>query len=59
MGETGHGAGQGRQKWKQNPEGVRRAILEAATAEFASKGYATTRVEDIAAQTGGDSVGLV
>lgn len=41
----------GRQKWKQNPEGVRRAIIEAATAEFARHGYASTRVEDIAALT--------
>lgn len=51
MGEGAIGAINGRQTWKQNPEGVRRAILEAATVEFASKGYASTRVEDIASQT--------
>ncbi|MCA2010947.1 alpha/beta hydrolase fold domain-containing protein [Cereibacter sphaeroides] len=47
----GEGVIAGRQTWKQNPEGVRRAILEAASAEFANKGYASTRVEDIAQLT--------
>lgn len=51
MGEGVMGVGQGRQKWKQNPEGVRRAIVDAATAEFARHGYASTRVDDIAALT--------
>ncbi|MCW1930923.1 alpha/beta hydrolase fold domain-containing protein [Pararhodobacter zhoushanensis] len=51
MGEGVMDGGQGRQRWKQNPEGVRRAILDAAQAEFARHGYASTRVEDIAAQT--------
>ncbi|GAB4273225.1 MAG: hypothetical protein Kow0013_27080 [Pararhodobacter sp.] len=51
MGENATVGLQGRQTWKQDPEGVRRAILAAATAEFARKGYASTRVEDIAAQT--------
>lgn len=46
MGDLG-----GRQNWKQDPEGVQRAILEAATAEFARRGFATARIEDIAAQT--------
>lgn len=47
----GEGAVQRRQGWKQDPEGVRRAILLAATAEFARTGYTATRIEDIAAQT--------
>ena len=47
----GEGATGGRQRWKQDPDGVRRAILDAAIAEFARQGYASTRVEDIAAQT--------
>jgi len=51
MGEGVFAPGQGRQTWKQNPEGVRRAILGAATVAFARNGYASTRVEDIAAQT--------
>lgn len=51
MGEETTGGLHGRQSWKQDPEGVRRAILEAATSEFARKGYASTRVEDIAALT--------
>lgn len=51
MGEGVMSGGNGRQKWKQDPEGVRRAILDAATAAFARQGYASTRVEDIAAQT--------
>lgn len=46
MGDLG-----GRQNWKQDPEGVQRAILDAATAEFARRGFATARIEDIAAQT--------
>lgn len=46
MGELG-----GRQSWKQDPEGVQRAILEAATAEFAARGYASSRIEDIAEKT--------
>lgn len=44
-------AGAGRQRWKQDPEGVRRALIEAATAEFARNGYVSTRIEDIVAQT--------
>jgi acetyl esterase len=46
MGEIG-----GRQNWRQDPEGVQRAIIEAATRVFARSGYASTRVEDIVAET--------
>ena len=35
----------------RDPDATRRAILEAATAEFAAKGYAGGRVDDIAART--------
>jgi AcrR family transcriptional regulator len=35
----------------RDKEGTRRAILEAATAEFSAKGYAGGRVDDIAART--------
>ncbi|MCB1387958.1 MAG: alpha/beta hydrolase fold domain-containing protein [Rhodobacteraceae bacterium] len=45
------GAPPGRQSWKQNPEAVRQSILAAATRIFAGQGYASTRVEDIAAET--------
>ncbi len=41
----------GRQNWKQDPEGVQRAIVEAATRVFARSGYASTRIEDIVAET--------
>lgn len=37
--------------WKQNPEAVRQDILTAAIAEFAEKGLASARVDDIAAKT--------
>ena len=47
----GEGAIGGRQRWKQDPDGVRRAILDAAIVEFARQGYASARIEDIAAQT--------
>ena len=50
MGEMGTG-GSGRQSWKQDPDGVKRAILTAATQIFARQGYASTRIEDIVAQT--------
>lgn len=50
MGEL-DGAGSRRQGWKQDPAGVQRDILDTATVEFARTGYASTRIEDIAAQT--------
>ncbi len=50
MGEMIEGASR-RQNWKQDPEGVRRDIIEAATKAFADKGFDATRLEDIAAQT--------
>ena len=37
--------------WKQNPEGVQRAIIDAATKAFAENGFTGTRLEDIAALT--------
>lgn len=40
-----------RQNWKQDPEGVQRSIVEAATRAFAEKGFDATRIDDIAAQT--------
>ncbi len=40
-----------RQSWKQDPEGVQRSIVEAATRAFAEKGFDATRIDDIAAQT--------
>ncbi len=46
MGDLG-----GRQNWKQDPEGVQRAIVEVATRVFARSGYASTRIEDIVAET--------
>lgn len=51
MGEGTTGTAPGRQSWKQNPEAVKQSILAAATRIFASQGYASTRVEDIAAET--------
>lgn len=38
------------QTWTQDPEGVRRSILEAAREEFAEKGLTGARMEDIAAR---------
>lgn len=37
--------------WTQDPEGVRRNIVEVATAEFAAKGFNGARVDEIAART--------
>ncbi len=37
--------------WRQDPEGVRRAILDAARVEFAEKGLSGSRVDEIAART--------
>ncbi|WP_053736224.1 TetR/AcrR family transcriptional regulator [Nocardia sp. NRRL S-836] len=37
---------------KRDPERTRARIMEAATAEFAAKGYAATRTTDIAARAG-------
>jgi AcrR family transcriptional regulator len=37
--------------WTQDPEGVRRNIIEVATAEFAAKGFNGARVDEIAEKT--------
>ncbi len=39
------------QRWRQNPEAVRRDILAAAREEFALKGLSGARVDEIAART--------
>ena len=56
------------QSWTQDPEGVRRSILEAARREFVEHGLSGARVDEIAAKTAtskrmiyyyfGDKVGL-
>jgi AcrR family transcriptional regulator len=38
-------------RWTRDPEGVRRNIIEVATAEFAEKGFSGARVDEIAAKT--------
>lgn len=40
-----------RQGWKQNPEEVRRNILNVATSEFANNGLSGARIDEIAAKT--------
>ncbi len=39
------------QSWTQDPEGVKREILDAARAEFVEKGLSGARVDEIAAKT--------
>lgn len=41
----------GSASWTQDPEGVRRGILEAARAEFVENGLSGARVDEIAAKT--------
>src|SRR5262249_24023611 len=41
----------GRRPWVNDPEGTKRNIVEAATREFAQKGYGGARVDAIAART--------
>lgn len=41
-----------RRTWKQDPEGRRELILEAAQAEFALRGVQKTRLEDVARDAG-------
>jgi AcrR family transcriptional regulator len=38
-------------RWKQNPEGVKRDIIEAAMSEFARSGLSGAKIDDISAQT--------
>ena len=40
-----------RRRATRDADGTRRAILDAATAEFSKKGFAGARVDDIAART--------
>jgi AcrR family transcriptional regulator len=54
MTETDAGVRSGRrsrQRWKQDPDGVRANILAVALAEFAARGLAGARIDDIAAKT--------
>jgi AcrR family transcriptional regulator len=44
-------AGPRSQRWTQNPEAVKREILDVATQEFARKGLSGARVDEIAART--------
>jgi AcrR family transcriptional regulator len=44
--------GRARRRWRQDPEGRRAAILDAATRAFAVHGYRRARVEDIARAAG-------
>ena len=41
-----------RSRWQRDPEGMRKRILEAATAEFARHGYGGARIDRIAAAAG-------
>ena len=43
--------GSSRQRWKQDPAGVRANILSVAREEFSTNGLSGTRVDDIAAKT--------
>ncbi|MEC7764993.1 MAG: TetR/AcrR family transcriptional regulator [Pseudomonadota bacterium] len=43
--------GKPKTRWKQNPEGVKRDIIEAAMAEFARSGLSGSKIDDISAQT--------
>ncbi|MCB5199062.1 TetR family transcriptional regulator [Loktanella sp. TSTF-M6] len=44
-------AGKHSQSWKQDPEGVRRDILDVAISEFAARGLSGARIDDIVART--------
>ena len=41
----------GKQGWKQNPEAVKRDIVDVAIAEFSANGLSGARVDEIAAKT--------
>ena len=43
--------GKASQSWKQDPEGVRRDILDIAVSEFAARGLSGARIDDIVART--------
>jgi AcrR family transcriptional regulator len=54
MAETGTDVrriGSSRQRWKQDPAGVRANILSIAREEFSANGLSGTRIDDIAAKT--------
>ncbi|WP_046866863.1 TetR/AcrR family transcriptional regulator [Microvirga massiliensis] len=50
--DLGNQSRAGERQTRRNPEGSRRALLEAAIAEFASKGRAGARVDEIARRAG-------
>ncbi len=50
-GRSGARTGRPTSSWSQDPDGVRRNILDVARAEFAEKGLSGARVDEIAAKT--------